>query len=172
MVHLSSSNWLWHQLLVNCTSWHASWHTSKSGSLEILSTPLTRSDNGFLPLQPYIVDNFRPLCLLWGEPNTWVRSYTAPVVPVVNQNSKLGYPLSAHFKMPDRQFNPPTPTTHFSTTCVSIEPRLYNTFIQSIMKQCSEEDVDSALKAIKRGRSLRKAALEWGVPRTTRRRPR
>ena len=35
------------------------------------------------------------------------------------------------------------------------------------MKQYHEEDVQSALKAIEMGRSLRKASLEWGIPRAT-----
>ena len=35
------------------------------------------------------------------------------------------------------------------------------------MKQYCEEDILSALEAIQNGQSLRKAALEWGIPRTT-----
>ena len=35
------------------------------------------------------------------------------------------------------------------------------------MKQYTEEDVDSALRAVENGQSIRKAALEWGVPRST-----
>ena len=35
------------------------------------------------------------------------------------------------------------------------------------MKQYSEEDVNSALEAIEMGRSVRKAALDWGIPRAT-----
>lgn len=36
-----------------------------------------------------------------------------------------------------------------------------------MMTQYTEEDVDSALEAIAMGRSVRKAALEWGIPRAT-----
>lgn len=35
------------------------------------------------------------------------------------------------------------------------------------MKQYTQDDVNSALEAIARGRSLRKASLEWGIPRAT-----
>ncbi len=35
------------------------------------------------------------------------------------------------------------------------------------MPQYTEEDVDSAIAAVRMGRSIRKAALEWGVPRAT-----
>ena len=35
------------------------------------------------------------------------------------------------------------------------------------MKQYSELDVLSAIKAVTNGQSVRRAALEWGVPRMT-----
>ena len=35
------------------------------------------------------------------------------------------------------------------------------------MKQYTEKDLDSALEAIAMGRSVRKATLEWGIPRAT-----
>ncbi|MDB5910656.1 MAG: transposase [Massilia sp.] len=35
------------------------------------------------------------------------------------------------------------------------------------MKQYSEDTIDSALRAIARGKSVKQAALEWGIPRTT-----
>ncbi|KAI0388696.1 hypothetical protein F5Y17DRAFT_451912 [Xylariaceae sp. FL0594] len=35
------------------------------------------------------------------------------------------------------------------------------------MARYTEEDVDSAIAAVRAGRSIRKAALEWGVPRAT-----
>ena len=35
------------------------------------------------------------------------------------------------------------------------------------MKQYTEDDVEQALQSIANGQSLRKAALEWGVPRST-----
>jgi Tc5 transposase DNA-binding domain/helix-turn-helix, Psq domain len=35
------------------------------------------------------------------------------------------------------------------------------------MKSYAEEDLESAVEAVKMGRSIRKAALEWGVPRAT-----
>jgi hypothetical protein len=69
--------------------------------------------------------------------------------------------------MLDRHFNPLPSILCFSTTFNLIELIFYNTIVQSNMKQYTEEDVDSALQAIAMGRSLRKAALEWGIPRTT-----
>src|SRR5579875_883872 len=35
------------------------------------------------------------------------------------------------------------------------------------MKQYTEEDVNSAIQAVAMGQSVRKAALEWGIPRAT-----
>ena len=35
------------------------------------------------------------------------------------------------------------------------------------MKQYTEEDLDSTIEAVAMGRSIRKAALEWGIPRAT-----
>ena len=44
---------------------------------------------------------------------------------------------------------------------------LYMNFLYYIMKQYTEDDVNQALDAIASGQSLRKAAIQWGIPRST-----